>query len=265
MTVIIDIDHETTDLSQYTSTVTDGGDLSAETAAALAGTSYGLQCNIDDQNAIYGVKTLAAANTSGVLRLRFYMDPHTLTMLNGHSFTTCRTYNNSSGRLFYLTFGYTTGSGYWFTLAIYDDGDSPHFAGSTTYITDEEHYVEIQLTRSTGVSDNNGSIDWWIDGVAKTSATGIDNYDRFVNFYTIQIGAGVGDAIDSGTEGTYFIDEIIANDDGSEIGPYSSGDLTASVSDGLTLGESMQSVASLGNIDVALDNANYQGRGVRII
>jgi len=43
------------------------------------------------------------------------------------------------------------------------------------------------------------------------------------------------------------------------------GDLSASTSDGLTLGESMQSVASLGNIDVALDNANYQGRGVRII
>jgi len=43
------------------------------------------------------------------------------------------------------------------------------------------------------------------------------------------------------------------------------GDLSASTSDGLTLGESMQSVASLGNIDVALDNANYQGTGVRII
>lgn len=38
---IININHETGDLSQYTNTVTDSSDLSVTAPAALAGTSYG--------------------------------------------------------------------------------------------------------------------------------------------------------------------------------------------------------------------------------
>jgi hypothetical protein len=37
MSIIINIDHETGDLTQYTSTVTDSGDLSVAVGAALAG------------------------------------------------------------------------------------------------------------------------------------------------------------------------------------------------------------------------------------
>ena len=72
---IIEI-HLEEDLSEFTYTRVDGGDLYWTADAALAGTSGGMACLIDDTTAIYGSYTLGTANTSGVIRLRFYIDPN---------------------------------------------------------------------------------------------------------------------------------------------------------------------------------------------
>ena len=53
MSEIINI-HLESDLSEFTSTVTDSGDLYWSADAALAGTSGGMACLIDDTTSIYG-------------------------------------------------------------------------------------------------------------------------------------------------------------------------------------------------------------------
>jgi hypothetical protein len=60
----------------------------------------------------------------------------------------------------------------------------------------------------------------WIDGASKQTITGIDNYDRFVNSFYFQFGAVY---ISTTASGTLYMDELVINDDGSEIGPVSTG------------------------------------------
>jgi len=261
MTVIVDIDHEIGDLSEYTSTVEDSGDLSVESGAALAGTGYGLQLNIDDTVVIYGIFTLQSNNTSGVLRVRFYIDPNDMTIGDGDSFFVQNCLNNLSSTLSVIELQYDSGVGYGIKAAIRDDANAYHYS-STYTISNAEHYIEYKLIRATNSGSGDGSIQLWVDGVDKETVASIDNYDKFSELRIVHLGAYYG--IESGTTGFLYLDELIVNDDGGEIGPLTPSTLSASTSDGLTLGESMQSVASLGNIDVALDNANYQGRGVRI-
>ena len=78
VTRLATLTHDTGDLTEYTSTVIDGGDLSVTTAAALAGTSHGLQVVIDDSTAIYGQKDFSA---SALIRFRFYIDPNSLSSI----------------------------------------------------------------------------------------------------------------------------------------------------------------------------------------
>ena len=68
-TPVADIDHETGNLSEYSSTVTDSGDLSVSTNAALNGSRYGLQAVIDDTTGIFGQVDLS---TYDIFRLHFY-------------------------------------------------------------------------------------------------------------------------------------------------------------------------------------------------
>lgn len=218
MAVIVDIDHEAGDLTEYTSTVTDSGDLSAAAAAALAGTGYGLQVVIDDTTAIYGTKTVTT-NTSGVIRVRFYIDPNTLTMTSGTNHWITRVYSAAPG-LINVVYLYKSGTNYQLDMVAYNDADG--VVGSTaTTITDAPHYIEFYTKRATTNISADGVFTWWIDGTQITTTTNIDNYDRFSSFGRIEIGAVIG--IDATTSGTFFIDQLVANDDGAEIGAYSTG------------------------------------------
>jgi len=260
MTVIIDIDHETNDLSQYTSYVDDSGDMTVQAGAALAGTSYGLQCIIDDTGYMWGIKTLGTPNTSGIYRFRFYYDINGLASTAVDIINMLYLYNSSSDTIGRIN-TYTPGDSTWnLQVTLYDDGGTQR-QSSWYSIDDSPHIVEILLVRATTDSSADGYATLWIDEAEQGGTGNYDNYDRMVNFNEMSLGMS---GIAATTTGTVYIDEIVMNDDGGVIGPVST-DLSASTSDGLTLGESMQSVASLGNIDVALDNANYQGRGVRII
>jgi len=260
MSEIINISLES-DLSEFTSTVEDSGDLYWSADAALAGTSGGMACLIDDTNAIYGEYNLGTSATSGTYRFRLYFDPNDLSMGNGDNFI-LGYFLTSATTFGYLEFQYVTGTGYQVRLGQRDDASIWRYTSAYT-ISNAPHYIELEWVRATNSTSNDGESNLWVDGELKESKADIDNFDRLSNFDVARFGA-VGN-IDGTTSGTFYIDEIKANDDGSEIGPLAPSTLSASTSDGLTLGESMQSVASLGNIDVALDNANYQGTGVRII
>lgn len=218
MAVLFDINLEA-DLSEWTSTVTDSGDLSWSndaTAQAVANTAGAMKLVIDDTVAIYGQGSLLSPySTTGILRVRFYIDVNSLTMANANAFAILRA-NSSAGNICAVYLQYTTGTGYQIIERIYNDADG--LADSSAYaITDAPHYIEIQLLRATNSTSNDGSLQLWIDGVDKQTLTGVDNYDRFIHFKDLFAGGVVG--IDAGTSGTFYCDEIKVNDNGDVIGP----------------------------------------------
>lgn len=212
MAILFDIDHEVGDLSEYDSTVTDGGDLSVTVAAALNTTSYGLQCVIDDTNDIYGEGNLGASSTTGVVRLRFFIDPNGVSLAQYSTMGTCQIFASSDLHLL-LVLIEGAASGYVLKVGVWEDDGT--YSSTWTTMTDAEHCIEVQLTRAASNVASDGDVDAWLDGVALTSITGLDNYDRFDDFDYIRLGTF---SIPGGTSGTVYEDELIVNDDGTEIG-----------------------------------------------
>ncbi len=73
---------ESGNLSAWTSSTTDNGNLSVSAAAALVG-SQGMQALINDNNAIS--VTDDSPSTEPRYRARFYFDPNSITMTNGNT------------------------------------------------------------------------------------------------------------------------------------------------------------------------------------
>ena len=213
MSVIVNITHEIGDLSEYTSTVTDGGDLSVESAAALVGTK-GLQCVIDDTTAIYGAKT-GLNNTSGKARARFYFNPKTLAMGSGEKLLLLVLANAAVNAAAMVWVIYASSAYKIYAQLITDVPTAISTANYT--ITDALHYIEIYLQRAATNVSSDGSLQLWIDGVDKETITDRDNYDKFAQLAQTSFGSVA--AAGAGTSGTFFLDAQVVNDDGGLIGP----------------------------------------------
>lgn len=219
MAELFDITHNAGNLDDYSSTVTDGGDLSAAVAAALASTAYGLNCLIDDTTAIYGVKTFTQL-TATQYRYRLYVDPNSLTMADEDQFTCCVIAQATNSRSV-VNLRYTVADGYQIRTAFETDGGTQQ--SNWFDVNDAEHYVEVRVVYASSAVASNGTVDLWIDGVNVQQATGLDIYD-ISKPDRAYLGAVAG--LDAGTSGTLYLDELILNDDGNEIGPIPTAQVT---------------------------------------
>jgi len=209
-----------TNLDEWTSMVSDD---CAWTASGLAGTIGGLLVTIDDQVATDMVKNFAS-NASGKYRVRFYIDPNTLTMALNDIFTIFNCYPTPAANALFAIRLNKNATDYRINQYMFTDvGDVD---GGYYTITDAPHYVECYLQRAATNISADGSLSLWIDGVLKQTLSGKDNYDYFPNIANINLGAISG--IDAGTTGTFLLDELVDNDDGGIIGPrVSTSDLGA--------------------------------------
>ena len=216
MAQLFNITHEVGDLSEYDATQTDSGDLSVEAAAALAGTTQGLNVLIDSIGAIWGRMNVALAGSD--IRFRFYVDPNLLSMAHTNQFYMVLVQPAAWPPLVGCALYFALAIGYHLRVVGYTDGGLPVDHGAPyLLLTDAPHYIEVHVRRAaTGVSAD-GYVDTWIDGALQARLAGIDNFDKFAAVARMDVGATSG--VDVGTTGTFFMDEIIANDDGSEIGP----------------------------------------------
>jgi hypothetical protein len=211
----LNLNNETGNFSQYTAYDTDGGDLTVSPQAGLGGTGYGLNVRVSDNNLAYAYKTLGTTSTTGVIRARFYIDPNGLSMgdLSQVSFiyfiSSRATDHFASMKLMKISGGY-------YLRGVMIDDNGVHRETDAWPITDEPHYAEIRVTRATSASSANATYETWIDGVAKKTMTGVDSYDTFLDFKTVSVGRN---SIAGTISGSYSVDEIAINDDGSEIGP----------------------------------------------
>jgi hypothetical protein len=206
------IDHETGDLSQYNTTVTDSGDLSADAAAAKEG-SYGLQAVLDDNATIYG--KVSFANKSQ-LRIGFWFNP------NGYS---------TEDTMIIAGGGSAIGDDDWRIHFEWDTVNLNVFASATNdasgwdstnpvNISDDWHWIEAHFSRSTGAGNDDGFVKLWVDTVDASpdvDLTGRDDDTKDLD--NVCIGAG---SVASSISETLYFDYLCYNDDGTEIGPPAS-------------------------------------------
>jgi chitodextrinase len=188
---------ETSGFSAWSSSVTDSGDLSVNSASALTG-NYGLQAVINDNNPIYLTDDTPSAEPR--YRARFYFDPNSIAMADRDAFVLLHGYGNNSVMVLRLEFRVFKGN-YQLRAAVRNDGNG-WTSSSWTNVGDMPHFVELDWNAATGIGANNGGLTLWIDGVQSALLSAIDNDTRRID--SIQIGA-VAD-IDTSTRGTYYVD-----------------------------------------------------------
>ncbi|MEA3440692.1 MAG: hypothetical protein U9R58_10450, partial [Chloroflexota bacterium] len=199
---------ESGDFSAWSSSTTDGGDLSVTTDAALVG-SYGMQAVIDDNNAIYVTDDSPDGETH--YRARFYFDPNSISMANNDNHTIFYALKDVISPVVRVELRYSGGN-YQIRVQVRKDF---LFTNTSYYtISDGEHYIEFDWEAASSPGANNGELTLWIDGVQKEQLTSIDNDTMYID--RVRLGAVV--EIDSGTRGTYYLDAFESRTDGY-IGP----------------------------------------------
>jgi len=211
MAAIVNIDHETGDLSQYSGVLVDEGDMSASMNAAYAG-SWGAQFVIDDTTVIYGYFELVEFPASNQLRWRFYIDPNNITIPVGDYIWICRT----QGIRIYLQYD---GSDYFLRIHRYDDAG--YVGTDDVTITDDWVLIEVQLGRATSDVASDGTFNVWIEQNLESTDSALDNYDVLdISPFYVRLGAP---GVSGSPSGIFYIDEIVARDDDTEIGPVPAG------------------------------------------
>jgi Tol biopolymer transport system component len=188
---------ETGDLSAWSSSRTDAGDLSPSLSAALTG-DYGLQAVIDDNKAIY--VTDEKPNAELRYRARFYFDPNSISMKSNDNHYLFYGFTGTSTVVLRVQVRYSNGS-YQLRAALRNDS-STWMSSSWFTISDASHSLEIDWRAATASGANNGGLTLWIDGTQRADLTGMDNDTRRID--RAQLGAVAG--IDTGTRGTYYFD-----------------------------------------------------------
>lgn len=201
---------EAGNLSAWSGSVIEDGNLSVSASAALMGTR-GLQALINDNNTIYVRDDSPVAEPR--YRVRFYFDPNSIAMAANemHQIFSGRT---AAGTVvLQIEFRYTNSNAYQVRALIANEG-TPYISSGWFTISDAPHALELDWRAATAPGANNGGVTFWIDGVQRANVTSINNDTRRID--SVRMGAGSG--IDNGTRGTYYFDAFVSTRQ-SYIGP----------------------------------------------
>lgn len=193
-------------------------------APGLVANNYCLAVTNADTNARYG--QIAAAGDESQVRAFFSLDPFTidpLVMANNDAFTVLLCQDNAANDTFRVELGYAAATGFRVRPSVYTDG-AAWSNGTWVDISTNEHMIEVEWNAATGVGQDDGMIEMWVDvygdhlgdpfGAADSSVTGVDDDTRAARVF--RLGAPAG--LDAGTSGTFWVDHLVVNDDGTEIG-----------------------------------------------
>lgn len=199
-------DLEEGDTTDFDSVTQNGSStFTAHADAALLG-SYGAKVVIDaSQNTAYGHLTGPTDDTFIVCD--FKIDPNTLTMSSGDRFRVVDARTDGGGLAWRVTLRYS-GTSYELSATATPDGGGNAATGQIN-ISDAAHDCRVIWGAASGVGNDDGYIYFFIDGALAGSYTGIDNDTKETDL--IYFGAVTG--IDSGTSGTFYMDQMSWCDD----------------------------------------------------
>ncbi|MBI5576766.1 MAG: cadherin-like domain-containing protein [Deltaproteobacteria bacterium] len=179
-------------------------DLNVTAAAALTG-GFGMAATIDDNTGMWVMSNTPANETR--YRARFRFDPNSVPMTNGNAFfiMTARSGNNNTGvdvvRIEFARF-----AGIYHVRAVSRTDAGGYKNGAWQTVPDSPVVFEFDWAASTAAGANNGYLTFWIDGVQKTSSTGIDS--DTLRIESARLGPLSG--IDTGTRGTVYFDDFVS-------------------------------------------------------
>jgi hypothetical protein len=218
MATLENITHESgPPVSAHWNTVTDpGGRLSITNAAALNGTTNGLQCDFSTTNNADVIEPYTPPG-SDELRLRFFFDPNsagtpTVTSRNLIQVTLSEdgtVFGDLLGRI-RVTKIITTGESRTFFIHGTDANPSGITSATTFDITDESHCFEIRVKRASSAVANDGEVEFFVDEVSKVNLASIDNFDLFPTIDNIWVRHNVLEAAMAGTD--VYSDEYLLTD-----------------------------------------------------
>lgn len=194
---------ESGDLSEWDSAQTDGGDLTVEAGAAMGGTLAGIQARVDDTAGLFVQDD--SPTDENRYRARLYVDPTGFDP--GESANHRRTRvligfeENPTRRLMAIVLRRLGGEYSVMARARRDDNsqaDTGFFA-----ITPGPHVLEVDWIRSSGPDASDGEFRFWVDGVLRSTLTGLDNSVSSVDF--ARMGAL---SVKVGATGTLRFDEF---------------------------------------------------------
>jgi len=197
---------ESGDLLAWTTSNTNGSNLSVSPSAALIG-NYGMAVNITSNN---GTGMEVISDHPGIetrYRARFYFDPNSIVMTNGdaHPIFQGATYSAQSGNYttnLQMEFRYNANL-YQVRARSFDDlGGSQNTSWFT--ISDVSHYLEVDWASASAAGADDGHLTFWVDGVEKQNLINIDNDTRRMD--RARLGPFSQPLIDPGTSGTYYFD-----------------------------------------------------------
>ncbi len=189
---------ESGNLSAWTFSSTNGGNLSVSPRAALVG-SAGLQDVIANTTVMYVQDD--SPNAEPHYRARFYFDPNSLVMTSGdYQYILVGFANSTNTAVLRVEFKNNSGV-YQMRARILNDSGVWQ---STPYltITDAPHSIEVDWAAASAVNANDGYLTFWIDGIQQSSLPGID--DDSYRMERVRLGLVYISA--TGTSGTYFFD-----------------------------------------------------------
>ena len=187
---------ESGDLTAWSSSVTDSGDLSVNTSCALEGDDC-LAALIDDTTAIYVEDTTPTDETDFQARVLF--DPNSLTMTDGDAHDIFQGLDDTV--VAFQVQLKKNGATYEIRLQVNDDNPSPQTTSWYT-ISDDVNEIVVEWWASSSSGADDGVATLWIDGVLKETLTDIDNDTHQVD----KVRLGAVDGIDAGTSGTMYLD-----------------------------------------------------------
>jgi hypothetical protein len=194
---------ETADLSGWSSSQTDGGDLSVSAFAALNFTTVGLQGVVDDTAGLFVQDDLP--DDEDLYRARFWFDTNGFDPGEAQNHRRTRIFiafeEGPMRRLAAIVLRRIGGVYALMGRARLDD-NSQYDTGFFT-IGDGPHMVELAWKRSSGPDANDGELALWIDGVSVHAAANLDNSLSSVDM--VRLGAL---SVKSGASGTLHWDEF---------------------------------------------------------
>lgn len=213
MTQALHITHDGGNLSEYETTVVDGGDLSVSTQAAIIG-SHGLQIQIDDTTSIWARVDFTQLAGSDGYNVRFYLNPNSLSIDDGKNHWILDLKDSSTDRI-RVRLGYDDTDGYWIKVKVRDDDNNITHSDAIN-ISNLFHYIEVTVTFASSAVASDATVTVYVDGSQQLEITGLDIYD-LTQPDRLEVGAIQG--VDATTSGTYYIDDIVIIDEPAQIGP----------------------------------------------
>jgi hypothetical protein len=191
---------ESGNLSAWSSSKTDNGDLSVSTAAALVD-GYGFQANLDDSVPIYVTHLRPVGETA--YSASFYFDPNSLVIAEGNNFLIFSG-NSETTRLVVVHLRFSAGL-YQINASVLDDRGWTLSSGWVV-LSDAPHLLEFNWKAATAPASNDGIFVWKVDGIEQLHLTALDNDTRLID--RVQLGGVAG--VDAGTQGALYFDQFVS-------------------------------------------------------